>query len=147
MGLYTYKLHYRLFSETHVKEFDSSWDLNEFWYDLEEKYVGEGDLEHLGEEIVELAEDEMVFVNVYTVTRHYGGPEEGGWWYNWFECVEVIPVQYQYADDLAEAFEEKYIKSQHKHGNIYSVLGGQDVVVYVEKHPKQSESKERPIYE
>ena len=24
----------------------------------------------------------LMYVNAYEVTRHYGGPEEGGWWYN-----------------------------------------------------------------
>jgi hypothetical protein len=93
-----------------------------------------------------VALDEIVFVNVYTITRHYGGPEEGGWYFNWFECKEVIPVQHQYATQLANTFYDKYVKS-HKHGDIYSVLGGQDVAVYVELHPKQSETKERPYYE
>ena len=30
----------------------------------------------------------MKYVNVYSVTRHYGGPEEGGWWYNAGEPIE-----------------------------------------------------------
>lgn len=30
---------------------------------------------------------EKHYVNVYLVNRHYGGPEEGGWW---FEAGEVI---------------------------------------------------------
>jgi hypothetical protein len=29
----------------------------------------------------------MKFVNVYEVTREYGGPEEGGWW---FDCLTPI---------------------------------------------------------
>ena len=28
------------------------------------------------------------YVNVYAITRHYGGPEEGGWWYNTGEPIE-----------------------------------------------------------
>jgi len=28
------------------------------------------------------------WVNVYNVTRAYGGPEEGGWWYDEGELVE-----------------------------------------------------------
>lgn len=30
-----------------------------------------------------------VAVTVYEVTKCYGGPEEGGWWYNWQEAVQV----------------------------------------------------------
>ena len=33
-----------------------------------------------------------LFVNAYTVTQRYGGPEEGGWWYNHREPVCSVPV-------------------------------------------------------
>jgi hypothetical protein len=33
------------------------------------------------------------FVNVYAVTRHYGGPEEGGWWYDEGEPVKSTAVR------------------------------------------------------
>jgi hypothetical protein len=37
-----------------------------------------------------------VWINVYSSTRHYGGPEEGGWWYDRFypEESEMIRVIY-----------------------------------------------------
>jgi hypothetical protein len=31
---------------------------------------------------------------VYAVTRHCGGPEEGGWWFNALEHVESAPLPY-----------------------------------------------------
>jgi hypothetical protein len=34
-----------------------------------------------------------MYVNAYQVTRHYGGPEEGGWWFNHSEPLASIPVQ------------------------------------------------------
>lgn len=37
--------------------------------------------------------DALMYVNTYEVTRHYGGPEEGGWWYNHDEPIASIPVQ------------------------------------------------------
>ena len=33
------------------------------------------------------------YVNVYSMTRHYGGPEEGGWWYNAGEPLASVPVE------------------------------------------------------
>jgi hypothetical protein len=33
-----------------------------------------------------------LYVNVYLVTRHYGGPQEGGWWYDAGEPLASIPV-------------------------------------------------------
>lgn len=87
-----------------------------------------------------------MFLNVYYVTRHYGGAEEGGWWYDWHECVEVYPVR-----NAEKGLELKeWLFNEHKenkHGNISSVLGGQDVVVLLQKTPKESETKERPCYE
>jgi hypothetical protein len=37
-------------------------------------------------------EMEKLYVNVYAVTRHYGGPEEQGWWYNRGQVLASSPV-------------------------------------------------------
>lgn len=92
-----------------------------------------------------LGEDDIVYVNVYLITRHYGGPEEGGWYYNWSECIEVIPVKNKNAEIMEEEAEKIY--ESKKHGNIYSVLGGRDIDVRIEATPKESETKRRPHYE
>lgn len=34
----------------------------------------------------------IAYVNAYAVTRHYGGPEEGGWWYNRGTPLASIPI-------------------------------------------------------
>ena len=34
----------------------------------------------------------LLYVNAYEVSRHYGGPEEGGWWYNVFNPLASIPI-------------------------------------------------------
>ena len=31
----------------------------------------------------DIKDGEKVYVTLYLITRHYGGLEEGGWWYNW----------------------------------------------------------------
>jgi hypothetical protein len=96
-------------------------------------------------EVDEMSENKLVYVNVYSVTRHYGGPEEGGWWYNWYTCIEVYPVKEKNAEIIQEELEEEH--NYKKWGNIYSVLGGRDIIVYIEDEPKESETKERPYYE
>jgi hypothetical protein len=35
---------------------------------------------------------EKRFIGIYDVERMYGGPEEGGWYYNWNTWVASIPV-------------------------------------------------------
>tara|TARA_R110002020_G_scaffold215083_1_gene422209 strand:+ start:3012 stop:3404 length:393 start_codon:yes stop_codon:yes gene_type:complete len=39
-----------------------------------------------------MSERRLKYVNAYSVTRHYGGPEEGGWWYNRGYPLASVPV-------------------------------------------------------
>jgi len=88
----------------------------------------------------------QVFVTVYEVTRHYGGPEEGGWWYNWNEPVEsvlVLPSQ-----DAEEVVEQMTKRNEYRiWGDIYSVCGGMDILVMVEATQNKYATKCRPHYE
>ncbi len=34
----------------------------------------------------------LIYINAYAVTRHYGGAEEGGWWYNAGEPIASVPI-------------------------------------------------------
>jgi hypothetical protein len=90
-------------------------------------------------------ENKKVYVNAYKVTRHFGGHEEGGWWYNWYECIEAVPCKNKFSDEIKEDLEKEY--AGLKHGDIYSVLGGADVVVLIEETRCESQTKERPYYE
>lgn len=83
-------------------------------------------------------------INVYEVTREYGGPEEGGWWYNWSTCVATVQALNE--DDVPiviDFLKARYIGA----GSIYSVLGGYEFNIVAEFTPGESESKERPHYE
>ena len=33
------------------------------------------------------------FINVYAVTREFAGHEEGGWWFNDFECIKTVQCE------------------------------------------------------
>jgi hypothetical protein len=71
-----------------------------------------------------------MYITVYSTVRRYGGPEEGGWWYN-----QSIVVDYKRANNIVEGrkiariFREKYPDI----GDIYSVNGGEYFDVYTEK--------------
>ena len=91
-----------------------------------------------------LDEDKIVFVTAYEVTRHYGGPEEGGWWYNWYELIESVPIHRHDADEVAETLRAKY--QNRVEGDIGSVLGGVAVQVAIEDEAGEVQSKERPHY-
>ena len=82
------------------------------------------------------------YVTVYEVTRHYGGAEEGGWWYNWYEPVHTEPYRSQIQ------ISELAIEWGHRNeGNIYSVLGGREYHVYGEETLYEHATTERPHYE
>lgn len=89
--------------------------------------------------------DRKGFVNVYRVTRLWGGPEEGGWYYNSLRCIESFPCRYRNRHEIMN-----YMESEHAHekyGDIYSVLGGADLHMAWELSPAESETRERPYYE
>lgn len=75
---------------------------------------------------------ERFFVTKYLRTREYGGPEEGGWYYN----CETPQVTYNafsedYAQTLLKTMNEGIEKPEHP---IYSVLSTGEEFVRVEKH-------------
>lgn len=92
-----------------------------------------------------------MYVSAYKVSRHYGGPEEGGWYYDWHTHIATYPRRVKACRLLVvqEKMREKYghLKTSRPNSNRYSVLGGSDVVVYNEHTPGESISKERPHYE
>lgn len=63
-------------------------------------------------------------VTVYAVTRCYGGPEEGGWWWNAREQVTSIPLReagsVEEINSILTFLEGRY----EDEGDIYSVRGG-----------------------
>ena len=39
----------------------------------------------------------MLYINAYIVSRCYGGPEEGGWWFDSGEPIASIPIPSEHA--------------------------------------------------
>ncbi len=86
-------------------------------------------------------------ISLYYTTRHYGGPEEGGWWYNWDSLEASIPTYFSVdsVENIAKMLLDKH--SSEIGGDIYSVLGGVDGWIRIERISGSAESKERPRYE
>ena len=86
----------------------------------------------------------MFYVNVYEVDRAYGGPEEGGWWYDSGECIHTETYSSK-EDALAaqDVLAEKYPRT----GCRYSVLYGEDYDVFIESAPGTFFPLEIPYYE
>jgi hypothetical protein len=72
-----------------------------------------------------------VYVNVYRVTREYGGPEEGGWWYEYEHPVEHHLVRPEEAAVKKSELEKQWGPGDDSLGPI----GSEQFMVLVEPQP------------
>jgi len=86
-----------------------------------------------------------MIVSRYHITRHYGGPEEGGWYYDRRLFMETDYVQRTPEEARAHARElnEAEKASQPGQGR-FSVLGGTDVRYMAEEYPQQADNASEP---
>jgi len=88
------------------------------------------------------------FVNVYELDRCYGGPEEGGWYYDAGEAIRSHPVPKRVlADKLAATLRARYDADAPRYPASSVCYEGGAFGVYVERHPAQSYPVARPRYE
>lgn len=84
------------------------------------------------------------FVNVYELDRAYGGPEEGGWWYD----VGTLRASYPAATyDLGKLLQNRVENIWKSEGNLYSVAYSGGVYgVSLEEHAGRDFPSRTPIY-
>jgi hypothetical protein len=84
-----------------------------------------------------------LYVTVYTIVRSYGGPEEGGWWYNL-----VIPIDYKTVTNIVKAHNavKKFKKQYPDVGDIYSTSDGEWFDIHIEKKMGEHGQTNRPRY-
>jgi hypothetical protein len=91
-----------------------------------------------------------VYVSEYSTTRHYGGPEEGGWYYDVRKFEKVIRSEDE--RDAAFACARRWNRKA-KEGRIaggrpqgrFSVLGGADVSYFVEDVAGSHDTTKDPV--
>jgi len=76
----------------------------------------------------------MVCVSLYNKERRYGGPEEGGWYYDYMEYVETVAMLPD--PKMAAAFRDKINEDRD------SIL-----TAVVEREPKLLHSVDKPVYQ
>ena len=85
------------------------------------------------------------YVNVYERDRCYGGPEEGGWYYNTYEIVHTAKFD---TESEAEKYSRDIADEYPTTGNYTSVVyNGGDYIICIENLPGQSTPLETPHYE
>jgi hypothetical protein len=86
------------------------------------------------------------FANAYAVTRQFGGPEEGGWWYDEGTPLASVPVFSKEQEEETKKCLEERLKPMNQ-GDIRSVTGGVKVKVYFEDRFPRKYPRKRPVYQ
>lgn len=95
------------------------------------------------------------YVVAYAVERRYGGPEEGGWWYDTGSVIHVsyVPVQTTDRAALLTELRDEYARVEARLRPAYGnddrgdVHGGPDLNVCIKTHWPTDFPAERPHYE
>jgi hypothetical protein len=92
----------------------------------------------------------MKFVSRYITEICYGGPEEGGWWYDWntFDKVMAICPEDDDAFSVCKALNIRQQEEDKEAGIDYSSVNCDSYFMYdVENMPAENQTTERPRYE
>jgi hypothetical protein len=87
-------------------------------------------------------------ITEYSVDRCYGGPEEGGWWFDNFQPtgrVVAVFVDATLAPCVAQALTERAQQCKDGTGRD-SVIGTPDLVYLAEERIGENRTLERPVY-
>ena len=89
-----------------------------------------------------------IYVNTYLQDRVYGGPEEGGWWFDTKKPVQSVRcASEEEAENLeVERSEWCYRENKERNSDINSVASEGKYVVFVEDHPARLYPDGKPEY-
>lgn len=87
-----------------------------------------------------------VYVNVFMETREYGGPEEGGWWYNALQPISSeVAVDYDHAAEIQHEYESGHYSNEGR-PSLGSVLSNGRYRVVIDDKPAHMRPFGRPHY-
>lgn len=94
---------------------------------------------------IDVEASRTVSVSVYNRELCYGGPEEGGWWYDWYslETNERVPNNVVDVEQKIQELAARFPESE----NYYSVNGGHTYTIFVEYRAGSMNTTKRPRYE
>jgi hypothetical protein len=97
-----------------------------------------------------MTKSKFMCITSYAITRHYGGPEEGGWWWDMYAPIKTVYMPSRWSKErVLQACEKMHARSreEHEEGDISSVRGGVKVGTYAEYEYQEFATRERPHYE
>jgi len=91
-----------------------------------------------------------VYVNVYETGRDYGGPEEGGWYYDVGTAYRVMPVRRDRAERLLDTVlawcrERNRLDRRRSGGSVLAT--GDYLEAWIQDYPGRDYPERRPRYE
>lgn len=90
----------------------------------------------------------MKFVNVYLADRAFGGPEEGGWWYDCGKAIRSFPVATMRRAERIATYVRRIVDGRNiGRREISSVLSTGRYAVWIEDAPAADFPTARPHYE
>jgi hypothetical protein len=88
------------------------------------------------------------YLNIYLVDRAFGGPEEGGWWFDYGVVHASIPLEDgPRCSTYVKAWREWCDATNAERPGISSTSSEGQYVVRYEEEPGEDWPKERPHYE
>lgn len=88
------------------------------------------------------------YVVAYNISRNYGGPEEGGWYYDWTSILEVHKVwDWKGALKAMRELKDKYPQPRYNRHSVLGREGDYHINMYYDIDQFPKESTERPRYE
>lgn len=87
------------------------------------------------------------FVTLYEISRDYGGPEEGGWWYDSYHVVESIQAYGCSVDEVKAFLLKNHRIDLDRECTRYNVRGPNDHIILVELNSGEMSEREIPRYE
>lgn len=87
------------------------------------------------------------YINAYIVTLGYGGPEEGGWWFD--EKTPLASIRVKTEEEARQAFnllEDLYREDWADEPQRSSVVSNGDLQIIIEDSRAQSQPQDRPHY-
>lgn len=90
----------------------------------------------------------MIYINMYLSDRQYGGPEEGGWWYDTLEPVLAIKIfDDEWKEDMIKNMQSICDSINEGKPDTSSVTSVGRYICSVEDHEAVASPVERQCYE